>query len=34
MNTVFDFFHAALPWIAFGLFLAVFFAGGERKDEQ
>ena len=26
LKTIFDFIHAALPWIAIGLLLAVFFA--------
>ena len=37
MKDGFDFFRAALPWIAAGLLLAVFCvrsAGKRRKDEQ
>ena len=37
MEAVFDFVHAALPWIAVGLLLAVFFArsaGKKKKEEQ
>ena len=37
MEAVFDFLHAALPWIAVGLLLAVFFAknaGKEKQEEQ
>ena len=36
MNDVFDFLRAALPWIAVGLLLAVFFArrGGKKKEEH
>lgn len=37
MKDGFDFFRAALPWIAAGLLLAVFFvwsAGKRRKDAQ
>ena len=37
MKDVFDFIHAALPWIAVGLLLAVFFARGagkKNKEEQ
>ena len=35
MNDLFDFLHAALPWIAIGLLLAVFFArhAGKKKKE-
>lgn len=36
MEAVFDFLHAALPWISIGLLLAVFFArsaGKEKKEE-
>ena len=36
METVFDFLRAALPWIAIGLLLAVFFArsAGKKKKEK
>ena len=37
MEAVIDFLRAALPWIAVGLLLAVFFAknaGKEKKEEQ
>ena len=36
MEAVWDFLHAALPWISIGLLLAVFFARSARKkkDEQ
>lgn len=37
MDAVFDFLRAALPWIAMGLLLAVFFArspGKKQKEEQ
>lgn len=37
MEAVFDFLRAALPWIAVGLLLAVFFArsaGKKKKEEQ
>ena len=36
MNDLFDFIHAALPWIAIGLLLAVFFArhAGKKKKED
>ena len=37
MEDVFDFVHSALPWIAVGLLLAVFFArsaGKKKKEEQ
>ena len=36
MKDVFDFLRAALPWIAIGLFLAVFFArsAGKKKKEK
>ena len=34
MNAVFDFLRAALPWIAVGLLLAVFFARGARKKNK
>lgn len=37
MEAVLDFLRAALPWIAVGLLLAVFFtknAGKEKKEEQ
>ena len=37
MENVIDFLRAALPWIAVGLLLAVFFAknaGKEKKEEQ
>ena len=36
MEDVFDFLRAALPWVAMGLLLAVFFAssaGKEKKEE-
>ena len=36
MKDLFDFIHAALPWIAIGLLLAVFFArhAGKKKKED
>ena len=37
METVFDFIRAALPWVAMGLLLAVYFArcaGKKKKEEQ
>ena len=37
MEAIIDFLRAALPWIAVGLLLAVFFAknaGKEKKEEQ
>ena len=37
MEKVIDFIQAALPWIAIGLFLAVFFtrsAGKKKKEGQ
>ena len=36
MENVFDFLRAALPWIAVGLLLAVFFArgAGKKKEEE
>ena len=37
LKTIFDFIHAALPWIAIGLLLAVFLARsvtGKKKEEQ
>lgn len=37
MENVFDFLRAALPWIAIGLLLAVFFArstGKKKKEKQ
>ena len=37
MEAMIDFLRAALPWIAIGLILAVFFvryAGKEKKEEQ
>lgn len=34
MEHVFDFLRAALPWIAMGLLLAVFFARSTRKKEK
>ena len=37
MESTFDFLSAALPWIAMGLLLAIFFARavqGKRKDEK
>ena len=36
MEAVFDFLRAALPWIAIGLLLAVFFArsAGKKKKEK
>ena len=34
MKAVFDFLRAALPWIAVGLLLAVFFARSARKNKQ
>lgn len=37
MENVIDFIQAALPWIAVGLLLAVFFArstGKKKKEEQ
>ena len=37
MEAVLDFLRAALPWVAMGLLLAVFFArsaGKEKKKEQ
>ena len=36
MEAVFDFFRAALPWVAIGLLLAVFAAKSakKKKDEQ
>lgn len=37
MEAVFDFLRVALPWVAIGLFLAVFFArsaGKKKKEEQ
>ena len=34
MNAVFDFLRAALPWIAVGLLLAVFFARNARKEKK
>ena len=36
MEDVIDFLRAALPWIAVGLLLAVFFAksAGEEKEEE
>ena len=37
MKEVFDFLRAALPWIAIGLLLAVFFArsvGKKKKEKQ
>lgn len=36
MDAVFDFLRAALPWIAVGLLLAVFFArsAGKKKKEK
>ena len=36
MDAVFDFLQAALPWIAVGLLLAVFFArsAGKKKKEK
>ena len=36
MKAVLDFLHAALPWIAMGLLLAVFFArsGKKERDEK
>ena len=33
MENVFDFLRAALPWIAVGLLLAVFFARSARKKK-
>lgn len=34
MENVFDFLRAALPWIAMGLLLAVFFAKNARKKKD
>ena len=34
MENVFDFLRAALPWIAMGLLLAVFFARSARKEKE
>ena len=34
MENVFDFLRAALPWIAVGLLLAVFFARSARKKKE
>ena len=34
MEAVLDFLRAALPWIAIGLLLAVFFARSERKKKN
>ena len=34
MEAVFDFLRAALPWIAVGLLLAVFFARNARKKKN
>lgn len=34
MGTVFDFIHAALPWIAIGLFLAVFCVRSARNKNE
>ena len=36
MNSFFEFMRAALPWIAMGLLLAVFFARGahRKKDKE
>lgn len=34
MEEVFDFLRVALPWIAVGLLLAVFFARGARKKKK
>ena len=34
MKAVFDFVHAALPWVAVGLLLAVFLARSARKKEE
>ena len=35
MENIFDFMSAALPWIAMGLLLAVFFArAAHRKKEK
>ena len=36
MDNIFDFMSAALPWIAMGLLLAIFFAKAahEKKDKE
>lgn len=34
MEEIFDFLRAALPWIAMGLLLAVFFAQRAQKKEK
>ena len=34
MEAVFDFFRAALPWVAIGLLLAVFAARSARKKKE
>ena len=34
MEAVFDFIRAALPWIAVGLLLAVFFARSAKKKKK
>ena len=34
MNAVFDFLRTALPWIAVGLLLALFFARNARKKKN
>ena len=34
MKDVFDFAHAALPWIGIGLLLAVFFAQSTQKKKK
>lgn len=34
MKDVFDFLRAALPWIAVGLLLAVFFCKKRREDND
>ena len=34
MEAVFEFLRAALPWIAVGLFLAVFFARSAAKKDK
>ena len=34
MDGIYDFFRAALPWIAMGLLLAVFFAREARRKKN
>lgn len=34
MENIFDFMSAALPWIAMGLFLAIFFAKAAHTNEK